>query len=494
MDSASASRFSGSGSPSWWLHDTRKMWVLAAVGVGTFMSALNSSIVNAVLPAVMKSLQIDFGTAEWITMVFLVLVSGLLLSFGRLGDLLGHKRVYLSGFAVFVFAAVGCGLSRSATALIVARAAQAVGSAMILSNAPALLVRAFPPSQRGQALGLQGTCTYLGLMVGPALGGWLTERAGWPSIFLISAPFGLLAIALAWSVMPNEARSAHRERFDVAGAATFLAGLSCLLLALSHGQSWGWASGRVVGLLGTAAVSLAGFFGLESRRDSPMIDLSLFRERIVVAATSSALLNYVCIYAVMFLVPFYLHHFRGFPPSQTGLLLSSQAITMAILAPIAGSLSDRIGSRIPASLGMAVLTVGLVVLSTLDASASRMAIAGRLALLGVGSGMFAAPNNSALMGAAPRERQGVAAAVLACARNVGMVLGIAIAGAVFARVLAAHGGNIETGVGFLPAFRVTFLILAIFGVAATLTSLARGSRPVPPAAMREIRAAQGKER
>ncbi|MBI5546803.1 MAG: MFS transporter [Deltaproteobacteria bacterium] len=459
-----------------WLGLERKWWVMASVGLGTFMSALNGSIVNAIVPVLMRELKMDLGTTEWVTMVFLVLVSGLLLGFGRLGDLVGHKRVNLTGFAVFATGLLACGLSWSAPALIAARGVQAVGAAMLMATGPALITRAFPGRQRGQALGMQGTFTYLGLMVGPALGGVLTERFGWPSVFYVGVPFTLLAMLFTWRAVADGPAAQRRERFDFAGAACFLAGLAALLLALSHGEAWGWSSVRTVGFLASAVVLLGGFVAIERSAASPMLDLSLFAARGIRAAVGSALLNYVCVYAVMFLVPFYLLRLRAFSPSEAGLLLSAQALVMAIAAPLSGTLSDRIGSRLPSSLGMGILALGLVGLSTLDEAAPKWAIAVRLAVLGLGTGIFVSPNNSAVMGAAPRNQQGVTAAVLACARNVGMVLGVAIAGAVFARTIAARGGSLETLVGFVPAFRVTFLVTAGVAVLGGLTSLARGPR------------------
>lgn len=454
----------------------RRWLVLTAVGVGTFMSALNGSIVNAIMPVLMRELRIDFATAEWITMVFLLLVSGLLLSFGRLGDMVGHKRVALAGFGLFILGSVACGLSPTAGWLIGARGFQAVGSAMLMATSPALLTAAFPARQRGRALGLQATFTYLGLMVGPTAGGWLTQRFGWPSIFFLSVPVGLVALALTLFAVAPDAQRERREPFDPAGALLFLIGLTALLLALSHGQDWGWGSSKVIGLLVLALALLGAFLAVEKRVRFPMIDLTLFDVRIIRAATVSALLSYICVYSVTFLMPFYLMRFRGMPPGQAGLLLSAQALTMAITAPLSGALSDRIGSRLPASLGMAVVTVGLVLLATLDAEASLLDIALRLGLLGIGSGLFASPNTSALLGAAPRQRQGIAAAVLGCARNVGMVLGVALAGALFARALAAEGGSLETGAGFVPAFRITFLVVAVFGAVGVVTSLARGPK------------------
>jgi len=226
----------------------------------------------------------------------------------------------------------------------------------------------------------------------------------------------------------------------------------------------------VLGLLATAVLLLGAFLGIERRVPHPMLDLSLFRGPIIGAATASALLNYICVSAVSFLLPFYLIQHRGLSPGQAGLLLTAQALTMAIMAPLSGSLSDRIGSRLLATSGMLVLAAGLLWLGTVDATTHSVAIMARLVLIGLGTGLFVSPNNSALMGAAPRQRQGVAAAVLAGARNVGMVLGVALAGAVVAARLAAYGGSIGPSAGFPPALRDTFLAVAICAIAGALTS------------------------
>lgn len=462
---------------SWWLGLERKWWVLAAVGVGTFMSAMNGSVVNTIVSVIMRSYDIDFAAAEWIVMVYLVVVCGLLLTFGRLGDMVGHRRVYLLGLALFIAAAVSCGLAPNATILIGVRALQAIGAAMIMSNGPALLTRAFPARQRGQALGMQGTCTYLGLTTGPALGGYLTSQFGWQSVFLVNLPIGIGVVILANAAITRSHSPSHSERFDPIGAITFLVGLSALLLALSHGQSWGWTSGVVLGLLSLGFLLLAAFVRIEQTVAFPMLDLSLFRIRLFTAAVVSAMTNYICLYAVTFLMPFYLIQYRGFGPAEAGLLISSQAFVMAVVAPLSGSLSDRIGSRLPSTLGMAISTGGTVWLSNLGPAASTAEIVSRFMLIGLGIGLFVSPNSSALMGSVPRQRQGIASAVMGGARNVGMVLGVALAGAAFAVTLAAYGGTIGPSEGFLPAFRYAFLTVALCGAIGTVASLVRGGQP-----------------
>jgi EmrB/QacA subfamily drug resistance transporter len=353
--------------------------------------------------------------------------------------------MYLGGFAVFVVASALCGAAADANWLVGMRALQGIGAAMLFANAPAILTKAFPAEQRGRALGAQATFTYLGLTAGPALGGWLAQVFGWRSVFYINVPIGLVGIVLGWRAIDDDRPHANAERFDYAGAALFTAGLVALLVALDQGHAWGWTSPLTLAL-GTAALALlAAFVVVEGRRANPMLDLSLFRSRVFSAATVTALFNYICVYSVLFVLPFLLIQGRGLGTREAGMVLTAQPIVMAIVAPISGALSDRIGSRAPSTIGMFVLALGLFLIARLADGGALPAIAASLAVVGLGIGIFVSPNNSALMGAAPRHRQGIAAGVLATARNVGMVLGIGISGAVFTTVLA-HGGTLVRAV------------------------------------------------
>jgi EmrB/QacA subfamily drug resistance transporter len=437
----------------------RSRWgVLLAIGLGTFMSALDGSVVNITLPVVRESFGASVATVEWVVTIYLLVVSGLLLSVGRLGDLRGHRRVYTTGFLIFLLGSVLCGLAPGAGFLVAARAAQAVGASMLFANSPAILTKSFPPEMRGRALGLQATMTYLGLTVGPSLGGWLTTALGWRSVFYINVPVGLLALALALRFVPRDEGSGRGEGFDLRGALTFTGGLVALLLALNQGHAWGWAAWPTVMLLAGSLVLLGLFVRLERRVAAPMLDLSLFRSRTFTAAAASAVLNYVCVFTVLFLMPFYLQQARGLSPAEAGLLLTAQPMLMAVVAPLSGSLSDRIGTRLPSVVGMGLLGLGLVLLSSLDLESPRAAIVAMLAVAGLGIGIFASPNNSALMGAAPRHRQGIAAGVLALARNVGMVIGVGLAGAVFTTVLG-RAGAVEAA-SIVSALRASYLLAA----------------------------------
>ena len=456
-----------------------KWWVLLAIGIGTFMTALDTSVVNTILPIINQTFGGDIASVEWVVIIYLLLVSGMLLSFGRLGDLRGQRTIYLAGFFAFVLSSVLCGQARSTLELVFFRGVQALGAAMLSANSPAILTKSFPANQRGQALGLQATMTYLGLTVGPSLGGWLTDQFSWRAVFYINVPVGLLALALSWRFVPRDTSPATNERFDLPGAVIFMAGLIALLLGLNQGHSWGWTSLPILGLLLAALILLGLFIWVELRSPYPMLDLSLFSRKLFSAATSAAVLNYICVYTIIFIMPFYLIQARSFSASQAGLLLTAMPITMAILAPLSGTLSDKIGARLPSTVGMLVIAAGMLLLAGLGPASSNRQIALALVVAGVGIGVFISPNTSALMGAAPRSQQGIAAGVMATARNVGMVLGIGFAGAVFTTVLS-NSTQSET-LAIFPAARAAFLAAIAVAIIGAVVSVTRGSMAVSKA-------------
>jgi EmrB/QacA subfamily drug resistance transporter len=476
-----------------------KWWVLVAIGIGTFMTAMDGSIVNTILPVVNRSFGASVAAVEWIVTIYLLVISGLLLSFGRLGDLKGHKAVYLSGFAVFLGSSAMCGLANSVTTLVIFRGCQALGGAMLAANSPAILTKSFPASQRGQALGMQATMTYLGLTVGPSLGGWLAEQLSWRAVFYINMPVGLAALALSMRFISNDRTVRTEERFDLLGAVVFMVGLVALLFGLNQGYNLGWTSLPILGSLTAAALLLVFFIFIELPADqsstehergnpqrwrpkSPMLDLRLFTSRIFSASVLAAVLNYICVYSILFLMPFYLIQGRALSSAQAGIVLTSMPVVMAIVAPFSGVISDRIGVRLPSVAGMAFLAVGLFLLSQLGPASSLQQVAISMGIAGLGTGIFISPNNSALMGSAPRYRQGIAAGILATARNVGMVLGVGLTGAIFTTALGHQGSNTSAatlqassgfGVALFDATHVSFLVAAGIAILGTTVSSTR---------------------
>ncbi len=381
----------------------------------------------------------------------------------------GHRKVYLTGFGIFIVSSALCGLATSAQMLVAFRGLQGIGAAMLFSNSPAILTGSFPAAQRGQALGMQATMTYLGLTVGPSLGGWLAHALSWRAVFYINIPVGLLALALSWAFVPRDEVVDRDERFDLPGALLFIGGLVSLLLALNEGSDWGWGSPVILGLLALAVVLLASFIYWEQHTRWPMLDLSLFRAPVFSLSVVSAVGNYIALYGILFLLPFYLIQGRGLNPAEAGLLLTAQPLVMAIAAPFSGTLSDQVGSRLPATLGMLILAAGLALLSRIGPQTPLGWIAGGLAVCGLGTGIFVSPNNSALMGAAPRTRQGIASGVMATSRNVGMVLGIGLAGAVLTTALA-RGGD----AALFQAVQTGLLVSAGVALIASLAGAVRG--------------------
>ncbi|MGI9145946.1 MAG: MFS transporter [Chloroflexota bacterium] len=449
---------------------------LGAVAVGAYMSALDNSIVNAILPILTHDFGVDVAVIEWVVLTYLLVQTGLTLSFGRLGDMRGHRLVYSWGFTVFVLSSALCGFAPGPWFLVATRGLQAIGAAMINANSVAILSHAFPAAQRGRVLGWQATAVYMGVATGPLIGGWLATFVHWRAVFYVNVPIGLLALFLSVRYIPVDQPSSRTERFDIAGAAIYVLGLVGVLLARNQGPAWGWTSAPVLGSLVLGVLLLLGFGQLEMRLRSPMLDLALFRHRAFSAPVVSAVLNYMGVSSTFFLMPFYLIQGRGLSPAQAGLLLTVQPIVMAITASSSGALSDRIGTRRPATVGMLVLAVGLFLLSRVDQATGLLYVAVSLAVVGLGIGLFTSPNNSAVMSAAPSRQSGVAAAILSTARTLGNTLGIGLAGAIFSTIIAlAPAGDANAIVSAVGGGLLAAAGVALLGVIASATRPAAAS-------------------
>jgi EmrB/QacA subfamily drug resistance transporter len=457
----------------WWFGLDRKWWTLAVVGAGTFMAALDGSVVNTALPIIHDSTHAPFSTITWVVLVYLLTVSATLLVFGRLGDIYGQKAIYMSGLGIFATGSLFCGLSRAIGVLIAFRAVQALGAAMLMSLGPAVLTGAFPGRERGKALGLQATMTYIGLSTGPALGGLLATHFGWPSIFFINVPIGFTMMLVAYGTMKKTIAKSDQP-FDAAGAVTLGFSLALILLGLSMGRQIGWNAWPIKGALVAGIIAAAAFIKIETHLEHPMLDLSMFANRIFAASTAAAFLNYMASSAVGLLMPFYLETASGYPPDKAGLILMSTPAMMVLTTGPCGALSDRIGVRVPATLGMALTATGMLLLRMLQPGASVWQIAPRLALIGLGMGLFTAPNNSAIMGAAPRHRQGVAGAITAAARNIGFAMGVAVSGVIYAGRLATFSHTEARPQAITSAAHDAITVVACFAAIGIVISAVRG--------------------
>ncbi|MDO8689565.1 MAG: MFS transporter [Dehalococcoidia bacterium] len=454
----------------------RRQWlVLLSLGIGSVMGTMNNTIVNTSLPVIREAFGADLSSIEWVMMSYLLAISVLLPIFGRAGDIWGHKRVYLVGLGVFVVASTLCSLSPTEGFLIGSRALQAIGGAALVSNSSAIVSRTFAPERRGQLLGLLYTIASLGTLAGPSLGGFLASGFGWRSIFYANVLLGVLAAAVSLRILPNPPPSQTREPFDLMGAVSMTIGLGAFLLAISKGQDMGWTSVFVVACVLTSAVFLAVFMRVELRLPHPMLDMSLFRIRVFSLAMASAFVTYLCTYSGLFLAPFYLVQGRGFSPGLAGALYSAQPLGMLVTTPLGGYLSDRIGSRVLSTLGALTIGVGLFSLHNLGAESGDVQILLTMALLGLGNGLFIGPNANAVMGSAPLERQGVASGIIATARNLGMVFGVALGGAILALQMAQRAmTQTDTQTIFIAAFQDTFLVMTFIVLIGAAMSLASG--------------------
>jgi EmrB/QacA subfamily drug resistance transporter len=444
------------------------------------MATLDGSIVNISLPKIQESFGVDLATVEWVVVAYLLVVGSVLLPFGRLGEVLTFKRVYLAGFAVFTVASVLCGAAPGAGVLILFRVLQGFGAGMLQAMGPAIVARTFGPGERGRALGINAISVSIGLSLGPALGGLLTEFGSWRAIFLVNLPVGLFAILWAARVLPSERRG-DGQSFDIGGAVLSSTALFALLLALINGQAWGWTSTATLGLLAAFAVLGTVFLVVEARVPQPMIALALFRIRAFSAGLASLVIVFSGLFTATFLLPFLLEQGSGFTPLEAGLLLTPIPIATALVAPFSGALSDRVGSRLPASAGIGVMALGLLSLTQLPASFAVPDLAWRLVLVGLGQGLFMSPNSSAILGSVPHNRIGTASGTLAQMRVSGQALGIAISGAIVAVRLPVHlaalggdGSHSAAGQALALAIQDAFIVAAVLCCIGIVTSVVRG--------------------
>lgn len=431
--------------------------------LGTMMGTLDISIANVALPTIAHVYHHPLDDAEWVILSFMLVTASTLVLFGRFGDIYGQKPIYLGGFAIFGASSFACALAPSLTFLIIARAVQAIGAAMLLSSNQALIVDTFPTIERGRAIGFNGAAVAVGLSLGPVLGGAIVTYGDWRWIFMINVPISIVAMIGALLVLkPVRPKGGG---FDPAGAALSVVGLFSLSLALSRSHIWGWNSPLLIALLVIAVIALGAFVFVERRVPAPTLDLQLFTIRIFAFSVIGAFVYFVAFAGLTFIVPLSAQTALGDSAFAAGLLLMPITAMNVVLAPTAGALSDRVPIRYVSTAGALLVAIGLFLLSRLPALPSTPMLVGALLLTGAGTAVFTQPNNSAIMGSAPANRRGVAAGTLATARTTGQLIGVALASAVYFAHVAHAGGFART---FEPAtayFGFTaFVMLGVAGI------------------------------
>jgi EmrB/QacA subfamily drug resistance transporter len=462
-----------------------KWIVLSVTTIGALMAAIDGTIVTLGLPDMMVNLHADLIEMVWVIMGYILISTVFLLTFGRIADMLGRVRMYNLGFVVFTIGSFLCGLSATAGQLIGFRLVQGAGGAMLVVNSVALLTEAFPADQRGRALGINAITFAAGGVLGPVLGGLILTAANWRWIFWINVPIGIAGALWAYLALHELSSRPKGERFDAAGAAAFSVGLLAILAALTLGIQAGWTSAPILSLFALFVAMVAIFLWHERRTTNPVLDLSLFDDRVYNFSVLAATMQSLAMFAVNFLVVFYLQAVRGYNPLQAAVLLIPFPLVMSVVAPLSGLLADRIGARLPATLGLVIQGAALAWFARLTPTTALTPIAVALAAMGLGGGLFFAPNTSAAMNAAPRNRLGIASATLATLRQVGMVSSFALSLAVAASSLPKDvmmqlfvGTNTPMGSHVMQSFVVgmhsAFLLSLALVVIAAGFSMFRG--------------------
>jgi EmrB/QacA subfamily drug resistance transporter len=435
------------------------------ISIGIFMSTLDGSILNIANPTIAKSFQISMQQVQWIVTAYMLIITASLIFLGRLGDQIGSDKIYAAGFIVFTLGSLLCSISPSLALLIGSRLIQGIGASMMMATGMGIISNTFPPQERGKALGLTGMIVGLGNMTGPSLGGILVAHFAWPVIFLINVPIGVLGFYLALRFLPKQIRNQELHGHDLPGTLMFALTSGLFIYALAG------AAKISITLLIFALMFILAFYFIEKKSLQPMLDLELFKIKNFVYGNIMALGIYVTQTTVFFLLPFYLESILALSPTFTGLLMTITPVSLAITAPLAGNLSDKIGSRKILSVSLLTTTSAYVVFSTLNGHLSLIKLICGLALLGIGMGMFGSPNNSSIFASIPREKAGYGGGFIATVRNLSFAVGIAGSVSIFSIVLSVSQKTMAYNNAYIHASNTVYLIAAGITMMAFIISL-----------------------
>jgi EmrB/QacA subfamily drug resistance transporter len=401
--------------------------VFSTVCTGTFMANLDGSILNIALPVLQREFGIELARLQWVVSIYLLVVTAILPAMGALADRFGRRNFYICGLLLFTVGSICCALSGNLNNLLFARFLQAFGGSMIMGNGMSIIVSVFPTGKRGQALGIISSVVAIGTLTGPALGGLLIERSGWPMIFWINVPIGVLGIAMGWLLLPKGKGQVDGSSFDMRGSFYFIVAMSGLVLFLSNGHLWGWLGAYSLTSLAFAAVGGVAFVREELRAQSPLIDMSLFRRAGFSFGLCASYLSYVVMGFPALLLPLFLTTVLHLPLSETGWIMSAQPIAMMLTAPVGGWMADRYGYAGPAAFGMGLTFIALVWMANFGVDTGHFQLLFAMVFFGSGLGLFMSPNNTSVIESGPPEKTGFTASLLATVRNFGRVGGVTFA-------------------------------------------------------------------
>jgi EmrB/QacA subfamily drug resistance transporter len=407
----------------------RRWWTLGAMCFALFMIMLDNTVVNVALPAIQKDLNSSIGGLEWTVNAYTLSFAVLLVTGGRLGDIFGRRRMFLLGVVTFGLSSAFIGFSQTETWLVAGRAVQGIGAAFMMPATLSIISNAFPAHERGKAIGTWAGVSALALAIGPVVGGFLVENVSWQSIFFLNVPVAALAVFVTLAATRESRDESSTHEVDYAGVATLSVGLAALVLALVEGNSWGWGSARIVGLLVLAAAALIAFTVAERRVAEPMVDFTFFRSRSFLGANLVAFIVSFAMLAMFFFLALYLQNINGYSPLQAGVRFLPATVVIIIAGPIAGRLSDRIGPRPLMVAGLVIVSASLFWQGHLSVDTSYSFLVGAFVLMGLGMGLTMSPMSTAAMNAVEPAKAGVASGILSMSRMVGGTFGVAAMGA-----------------------------------------------------------------
>jgi EmrB/QacA subfamily drug resistance transporter len=433
--------------------DNRKWWTLGAMCFALFMIMLDNTIVNVALPSIQKDLGASISGLEWTINGYTLSFAVLLATGGRLGDIFGRRRMFLAGVVIFALSSATAGFAVDETALVISRVVQGVGAALMMPGTLSIITDAFPAHERGKAMGTWAGVSALALAVGPVLGGFLTEHVSWRAIFYVNIPVAVGAVlATLFAVRESRDTSVGRD-VDYAGVAVLTVGLTALVLALVEGNSWGWGSTEIIGLLALAALALPAFVFVENRVKAPMVQFDLLSDRDFLAAVCVAMIISFGMLGVFFFLALYMQDILGYSPLEAGIRFLPSTLMIVGVAPVAGRLSDRFGPRWLIAIGLTIVAASLFSFSRIAVDSTYLDLLPGFMLLGIGIAMTMSPMTSAAMNAVPVQKAGIASGVLSMFRMVGGSLGVAVTGAIFQGLVTSKLGSLLSGSGVTAAQR-----------------------------------------
>lgn len=478
--SESASKRSLFPLPSIYRRSGYHWFVVGTVCIGAFMAAVDASIVNIALPVLQQQFSVTLSTVTWVSLTYLLTLAALIIPLGRLADMLGRRWMYAIGFTVFIIGSFLCGLSPNLAFLLASRVLQAVGAAMLQANSVSIITASTPPQDRGKAIGIQGAAQAIGLSLGPAIGGTLLSFTDWRWVFFVNIPVGVIGTVLGILMLPPDGERNRKQSFDYLGAIILAPTLVALIYFLNAGKDLGWGSPIIVASYAVTAVGMAAFIFTEHKSRHPMVDLTMLKIPSISIGSITGVLSFSVMYAVTLLGPFYFDRVEHLRSYQAGLYMTVIPIGMTLFTPVAGALADRFGTRILTVAGMLIAALGSIALAVATGLAhSGAGIAFLIAgffFIGTGLGFFTPPNNSSVMGSAPKDKLGVAGGLLNMSRTMGMSIGVTLGGLSYQLFLVFYGvsGEDRASQGQMAAaFRGAFLFVAVIAIIALVLS---GSR------------------